>query len=121
PPEAAPDSYQIRAIARDASGREYTGGTDRVTHPHVRTRQLVTDATSKTVLADIKLPPQGAIAYVRCAADRIPESLAALGVKVTVIAADSLVSSALPRFRTVVIGPRAWETEPALSEQNDRL
>jgi len=121
PPEAAPDSYQIRAIARDASGREYTGGTDRVTYPHVRTRQLVTDATSKTVLADIKLPPQGAIAYVRGAADRIPESLAALGLKVTVIAADSLVSSALPRFRTVVIGPRAWETEPALSEQNDRL
>jgi hypothetical protein len=34
---------------------------------------------------------------------------------------DSLVASALPRFRTVVIGPRAWETEPALSEHNDRL
>jgi hypothetical protein len=42
-------------------------------------------------------------------------------VKFTLISADSLMSGALHRFNTVVIGPRAWETEPALSEHNDRL
>jgi hypothetical protein len=106
----------------DGTGREYTTGTERVVYPHVRPRQLVKEAVSTAVVADIRLPPAGGeIAYVRGAADRIPESLTALGVKVTLVSADSMVSGALRRYRTIVIGPRAWETEPALSEHNDRL
>ena len=117
-----PGSYELNAVVTDAAGHEYTTGTERVAYPHVRPRQLVSEATSRAVVADIKLPAStNAIAYVRGAADRIPESLAALGVKVTLISADSLMSGALHRFNTVVIGPRAWETEPALSEHNDRL
>ncbi|HKP28058.1 MAG TPA: PIG-L family deacetylase [Gemmatimonadales bacterium] len=122
PASVTPGAYQIRAVVTDAGGRDYTSGTERVVYPHIRSRQLVSEATSRAVVADIKLPPpNNAIAYVRGAADRIPESLVALGVKFTLISADSLMSGALPRFNTVVIGPRAWETEPALSEHNDRL
>jgi hypothetical protein len=122
PSSVSPGTYQLRAVVSDASGREFTTGTERVVYPHIRSRQLVTDAISRAVVADVKLPPQGTtIAYVRGAADRIPESLAALGVKVTLISPDSLMGGALHRFSTVVIGPRAWETEPALSEHNDRL
>jgi len=118
---ASSQRYLLRAVARDAAGREYSSGADRVEYPHIRPRQLVTASTMTVAIADIRLPPDGAIAYVRGAADRIPEALAALGVRVTLIAADSLVGPALARFRTVLIGPRAWETEPTLSEQNDRL
>ncbi len=118
---AGRERFSLLAVARDGVGRQYTWGTDRVEYPHIRPRQLVSASTMTAVIADIRLPPDGAIAYVRGAADRIPEALAALGVKLTLIAADSLVGPALARFRTVVIGPRAWETEPALSEQNDRL
>jgi hypothetical protein len=122
PAGAALESSALHAAARDAAGREYTAGTERVTYPHIRPRQLVTTANSRAVVADLKLPPDRAIAYVRGAADRIPESLMALGLQVTLIGADSLVGTgALSRFRIVVIGPRAWETEPALSEHNDRL
>ena len=122
PVSVTPGAYQLRAVVADASGGEYTAGTDRVVYPHIRSRQLVAEASSRAVVADIKLPPpNNAIAYVRGAADRIPESLVALGVKFTLISADSLMSGALHRFNTVVIGPRAWETEPALSEHNDRL
>jgi LmbE family N-acetylglucosaminyl deacetylase len=122
PASVTPGSYQVRAVVTDATGREYVTGTDRIVYPHIRSRQLVNEATSRAVVADIKLPAStSSIAYVRGAADRIPESLAALGVKVTLISADSLMSGGLSRFRTVVIGPRAWETEPSLSEHNDRL
>lgn len=118
---AGRERFTLSAVARDTAGHQYTSGTDRVEYPHIRPRQLVTASNMTATIADIRLPPDGAIAYVRGAADRIPEALAALGVKLTLIAADSLVGPALARFRTVVIGPRAWETEPALSEQNDRL
>jgi LmbE family N-acetylglucosaminyl deacetylase len=122
PASVLPGSYQLRAVVTDAAGHEYTSGTERVVYPHIRPRQLVSEATSTAVIADIRLPPAGpSIGYVRGAADRIPEFLTALGVKVTLISADSLVSGGLSRFRTVVIGPRAWETEPSLSEHNDRL
>jgi hypothetical protein len=122
PASVQPGSYQLRAVATDAAGRESSAGTGRVAYPHIRPRQLVSEATSTAVVADIRLPPSGSsIAYVRGAADRIPESLSALGVSVNLVSAESLMSGGLPRFRTVVIGPRAWETEPALSEHNDRL
>ena len=121
PAGVAAGSYTLRAVATDAAGRDYAVGTSRVAYPHIRSRQLASEAASRAVLADIRLPLAASIAYVRGAADRIPESLAALGVKVTLLSADSLVSGALRRFRTVVIGPRAWETEAALSEHNDRL
>jgi hypothetical protein len=122
PASVAPGSYQVRAVVTDAAGREYRSGTERVVYPHIRSRQLVNEASSSAVVADIRLPAStGSIAYVRGAADRIPESLAALGVQVTLMSADSLLGGALRRFTTVVIGPRAWETEPALSEHNDRL
>lgn len=121
PARVTPGNHEIRAIARDDGGREYVVGTQRVAYPHIRTRQLVTPARSSLTVAGITLPPPGSIAYVRGAADRIPESLSALGVKVTLVSADTLMSGALSRFRTIVIGPRAWETEPSLSEHNDRL
>jgi hypothetical protein len=120
-PGAAHQSFVLRAIAQDAAGRQYNAGTTRVEYPHIRPRQLVSAATATAVIADLRLPPPGAIAYVRGAADRIPEALATLGVAVTLVPADSLTGPVLSRYRTVVIGPRAWETEPGLSEHNDRL
>jgi LmbE family N-acetylglucosaminyl deacetylase len=66
PASITPGSYQLRAVVTDASGRDYSAGTDRVVYPHVRSRQLVADASSRAVVADIKLPPSGnSIAYVR--------------------------------------------------------
>ncbi len=121
PAVTAQTSYPVHAVVRDANGREYRAGITRVVYPHIRERQLVNTADSRIAVADLKLPRGGGIAYVRGAADRIPESLAALGLRVTVVPADSLVGTALSRFRTVVIGPRAWETEPVLSEHNERL
>jgi len=121
PPGAADQSFTLTATAEDATGRRYGVGTTRVEYPHIRPRQLVSPAEARATIADIRLPAPGGIAYVRGAADRIPEALAALGVAVILVPADSLTRPLLARYRTVVIGPRAWETEPALAQHNDRL
>lgn len=121
PADAAHRGYTVRAVARDESGRVYAAGTSRVEYGHIRPRQLVTASVASVALADLRLPGSRAIGYVRGAADRIPEALAALGVPVALLPADSLRGPVLARFGTVVIGPRAWETEPALASHNDQL
>jgi len=59
---------------------------------------------------------------LRAAADRVPEALLAIGVPVELIGADSLARGDLCRaYDAIVIGSRAYETEPALVANNGRL
>jgi hypothetical protein len=67
------------------------------------------------------LPAIARVGYVRGAADRVPEALAGVGVPVTLLDAGALERGDLDRFDAIVVGPRAYETEPALGEYNDRL
>ncbi|MDQ2766542.1 MAG: hypothetical protein M3Y30_05235, partial [Gemmatimonadota bacterium] len=53
--------------------------------------------------------------------DNSAPMLAELGVPVTVLDAHALAAADLSRFTTVVIGTRAYESDPALAAQNARL
>ena len=58
---------------------------------------------------------------MRGPADREPEALAAVGVPIELLGADSLARGNLSRYEAIVIGGRAYETEPALVANNGRL
>ena len=58
---------------------------------------------------------------MRGAADRVPEALEEVGVPVVLLDADSLARGDLSRYDAVVIGSRAYETDPALVANNGRL
>jgi hypothetical protein len=58
---------------------------------------------------------------VRGAADRVPEALAAIGVPVEVLGERVLGSGDLSVYDAIVIGSRAYETDPALPRANGRL
>jgi hypothetical protein len=73
------------------------------------------------VVADLKLPPAGTVGYIRGAADRIPEALATLGLNLVLLNRDSLARGQFARYRTIVVGPRAYEVEPTLESYNGRL
>ena len=59
--------------------------------------------------------------YVRGASDRVPEALQRAGLPVTLLDAAALERGDLGRFGVIVIGPRAYETDSALVENNARL
>ena len=65
-------------------------------------------------VAPLALPSIARVGYVRGASDRVPEALAGVGVPVTLLDAAALERGDLARFNAIVIGPRAYETEPAL-------
>jgi hypothetical protein len=92
-----------------------------VEYPHIRPRQLLTPAQATIEIAPFALPLAGRVAYVRGAADRVPEALSALGLEVTVLTGEAIGSADLSRFATIVVGPRAYETDAGLAERNDKL
>jgi hypothetical protein len=114
-------SATIRAVARDSAGREYTGGVFTVTYPHIRSRSYVAPATSEVRLAPVALPRLARVGYVRGASDLVPEALQQAGLPVTLLDATALEHEDLTPFPVIVIGPRAYETDSALVENNARL
>jgi hypothetical protein len=71
--------------------------------------------------ADIRFPQLSRVGYVRGAADKVPEALSAVGLPVEVLTTRDLDSGDLSRFDAILIGSRAYETDPALPRANSRL
>jgi LmbE family N-acetylglucosaminyl deacetylase len=121
PTGAGPGEFTIAALAEDQEGGRYSRSVTTIEYPHIRPRQVVEPAQVKVVLAPVALPAVPRVGYVRGAADAIPEILAGLGFDVVLLGADSLARGDLSRFPTVVVGPRAYEIEPALTQHHERL
>jgi hypothetical protein len=61
------------------------------------------------------------VGYVRGAADRVPEALSDVGVPLTLLSPQILERGNLDRYDAIIVGPRAYETDLALVENNRRL
>jgi len=107
-----PGTYDVRAE---------NGWLEIIDYPHIRPRALTKPSVAQIRAARVALPALSHVGYVRGAADRVPEALLAVGVPVELISADSLARGDLSRYDAIVIGSRAYETEPALVANNGRL
>ncbi|HUC40511.1 MAG TPA: hypothetical protein VMR92_06725, partial [Gemmatimonadales bacterium] len=107
-----PGAYDVRAGS---------GWLEIIDYPHIRPRALTRPSVAHIRTARVALPALSHVGYVRGAADRVPEALLAVGVPIELISADSLARGDLSRYDVIVIGSRAYETEPALVANNGRL
>jgi hypothetical protein len=121
PKGAAAGSYTIGAEARDSAGEAWSTGLYGVDYPHIRPRTYAREALAEVHLADLALPRLTAVGYIRGAADRVPEALQRAGVPLTLIDHRTLEGGDLDRFAVIVVGPRAYETDSSLVENNGRL
>ena len=120
PRGAAPGAYVIRAVA-EAGGERYDRATELVDYPHIRPVAFVRRATLRIQLADLALPVLARVGYVRGAADLVPEALHSVGVPVVVLSDADLERGDLSRYDAIVVGSRAYQTDPALVAANGRL
>lgn len=120
PPGVAPGVYALRATAA-AGGRESEGALALIDYPHIEPRAVVHPSTAELRVARLALPALARVGYVRGASDRVPEALEAVGVPVVLLDADTLERGDLSRYDAIVIGSRAYETDPALVASNGRL
>jgi hypothetical protein len=100
---------------------EYVSGVFTVSYPHIRPRSYVVPAAAEVHLAPVAMPKLTRIGYVRGASDLVPEALERSGLPVALLDPRALERDDLARFPVIVIGPRAYETDSALVENNARL
>jgi hypothetical protein len=79
------------------------------------------EATIQIQRLELNLPSQRRIGYVLGASDRVPEVLSEIDLDVELLSADDLRSVDLGVFDTIIIGSRAYETDPVLAQMNGRL
>jgi hypothetical protein len=121
PARLVPDSLEFRAIAEDSAGTSYDVGVFTVDYPHIRPRSYTRRAAATVRTAALSLPHLARVGYVRGAADRVPEALQGVGIPVVLLGPATLENGNLDRYDVIVVGPRAYETDPALLENNRRL
>lgn len=113
--------FALHAGVVDARGDAYDRAIDLVDYPHVRASTLPVHASTVVRTSDIALPSVERIAYLRGASDRVPEALGAIGLPVEVFDGATLQQTSLDSFDAVVVGSRAYETDPALGALNQAL
>lgn len=112
--------HTITAVA-ESNNQKFDTGYIPIRYEHIRPQTLVRSATMAIEAVDAQLPHGVSVAYVQGVGDNSAPMLAELGIPVTVLDAHALASTDLSRFTTVVIGTRAYESDPTLAAQNQRL
>jgi LmbE family N-acetylglucosaminyl deacetylase len=121
PATVQPGVVELRASAGRAGGQACEDASVVIDYPHIRPQPVVRPSAAAIQVARIALPALTRVGYIRGAADRVPEALEAVGVPVEVLEADSLARGSLGRYDAIVIGSRAYETDPALVANNSRI
>ncbi len=121
PPALSPGRHEVRFAARIDGGAAADLGIRLIDYGYIPRTPMPERAQAKISAADIRFPPLKRLGYVRGAADRVPEALTALGVPVEILTARDLDAGDLSRYDAILVGSRAYETDPALPRANGRL
>ena len=92
-----------------------------VEYEHVRPRPVPLAAHAVVSAFPLRMPSLDKVAYVRGAADYVPEALLGVGVPLELVTAEELAQRELGGYDAIVVGPRAYESSPALARAHARL
>jgi hypothetical protein len=116
-----PEGRHVISAVAESEGVRYRSGYTLVEYDHIRPQRLFHDATLELSAVDVKIASGLNVAYVPGVGDNVAPMLEQLGVPLTIIQPDRVGTADLSRFTTVVVGPRAYETSPALVAANPKL
>jgi LmbE family N-acetylglucosaminyl deacetylase len=111
---------QIRAVL-SASGKNYSEGYTFVTREDLASAYYYQPALQRVSIVDVKVPQDLKVAYIPGAGDEIPTVLQQIGIDVTVLPAEKLVSENPAQYGTIVLGIRAYDTQKDLATNNKKL
>ena len=113
-------TYHVTAAA-EYNGKKYTEGFKLITRPDLDSFYAYRPATENVQAVDVNLPPQLRVGYIMGAGDEIPAVLQSVGLNVSIITPQELVSGNLTRYGTIVLGIRAYDVRTDVREQTRRL
>ena len=112
--------FQLKA-SLEYQGKRYSEGYTVVSRPDLQTFYYYQPAVQRVSIVDVKVPANLKVGYVMGAGDAIPTVLTQLGLDVSIIPADKLADEDLSKFATIVLGIRAYDTQPDVTKNNPRL
>ena len=113
--------FEIRAVAETTDERRFDVGYSIVDYPHTQRRVLFEDAAARIEAIDLAIERDLRIGYVPGAGDAVSEAIAALGISVDVLDDRAVGAGDLAAYDAIVVGIRAYEANPVLVANNDRL
>jgi LmbE family N-acetylglucosaminyl deacetylase len=113
-------THAIEAVA-EAKGQQFRSGYVPIEYEHIDPDRLYRPATLTIRSIDVLLPPRLSVAYIPGVGDNAAPMLQQLGVPVTILRPDEIPATDLSRFSTIVVGPRAYEANKALIDNNNHL
>jgi hypothetical protein len=121
PAGLAPGRYPLAVAAVLNDGTRFSLAVPVLDYSHIRPTPYPHDAAVEVSAFDLRLPPLRRVGYVRGASDRVPEFLRQAGVPVELLGAGELTGGDLSRYDAIIVGSRAYESEPAMVRGNARL
>ena len=112
----------VRAVLD--GGAAMTGAFPVIEYPHIAAVPSPHPSSVEVRSIELELPELDAVAYVRGASDRVPESLLEVGVPLRLLTGEQILDlddAALARYDAIVLGARAYEADEHLGEANQRL
>jgi hypothetical protein len=115
------EGRHLIAARAESEGHRYTSGYTLIDYDHIRPQRLFREATLELSAVRLGIVSGLNVAYVPGVGDNVAPMLAQLGIPVTVIEPEKLAAVDLSAFTTLVVGPRAYESSPALVAANPKL
>jgi LmbE family N-acetylglucosaminyl deacetylase len=120
PALAAEGCFRIHAVA-DFQGKRFSRGYRVIEYPHIRSHLLYRDVVTHVEAFGVDTAPGLNVGYVKGAGDAVPDAIEQLGIGVSLLSAEDLASADLSRYDTIMVGARAYEFQPDLVANQQRL
>ncbi|HEX8015850.1 MAG TPA: PIG-L family deacetylase [Flavobacterium sp.] len=121
--EVTPPSNFEEAIAKSVAiidNQRFDKDETVIDFAHITKQMVLKSAESKFLKIDLKTSGD-AIGYIMGAGDEVPESLAQMGYKVTILKPEEITPEKLDSFAVVITGIRAYNTVTALANKQSIL
>jgi len=112
--------HQIAATAT-AKGKTFQTGYVPIEYPHINPQRIYRASTLSINAVDVALPARLNVAYIQGVGDNVSPVLQQLGVRLTILDPDDIPQTDLSRFTTIVVGPRAYQANQTLIDNNEYL
>lgn len=109
----------LRAVA-EVGGQRLSWSAREVDYEHIPPQAVRTTAEARLVPLSLSMAGKR-IGYIPGPGDEVAESLAAVGFEVTLLPDERLARERLSSFDAIVVGVRAFNANPRLAAQQERL
>ncbi len=112
--------HQVSASAT-AKGKTFQTGYIPIEYPHINPQRIYRPSTLSINAVDLRLPAKLNVAYIQGVGDNVAAVLQQLGVPLTILDPEDIPQTDLSRFTAIVVGPRAYQANQTLIDNNEYL